>query len=271
MSSEPVLVEKQQPWDFHFVKSALDEINQLSEVESLEDPEEFPFRSKYAARELLEDLKKKLNAFLDSDPHFVDAINEAAAVVASSSADPRDHGESQSQQTRVEIVTPEDIHFDDNIDGESTVDAKLSPSEEPFLTQSNNSNSSISQFSDLSNVDIFLKYVEAKLGLNFIECEETSSGEEHLTCALNNLTARYETSSPSTAFVHMYLLNHLGILQAARRENEKAATFLHQSEATYETYKAKHSAAPLFPTDLLSSFKGRPTSIICLRFCFKVK
>ncbi|XP_067950106.1 KIF-binding protein-like [Watersipora subatra] len=218
-----------QDWDFSYVKPSLAEITRLTEVDSLNDPEELPFKSKYAAREVLETLKKKLCSFLESYPSDEELVNID------------------------EAISPEDVELCD-----------LTSSVERDENDDNLNKSQIRQpqqqlrtpHSDVDRVEIFLRYIQGKLGFNYIDCEETSSGEEHLNQALGNIVTKFSTSSPWTAYIHMYLLNQLGILQATRRQNEKASKFLHNAEATYASYKSNHSEAPSFPTDLLSPFMG---------------
>lgn len=208
---------------FSNLKEILDKIAQLNDVESANDPEDQPYKSKYAARELLEAVRKQCDNFIESSSQ--QAQQSTTLSNAGSDDDP---------------VSPESIQL--SCGDSSEEQTSLSSTDVP-LTGS-------------ARVEIFLYYIEGRLGLNYIECEETSSGEEHLQRALKCLVTKFDPSSPIAAYVHMYLLNQLGILQATRRQNEKAAKVLHQAEATYEAYKSKHSEAPYFPSDLLTVFKG---------------
>lgn len=189
-------------FDYMFIKESFEQIEQLLEEES---PEENPYKHKYAAREILETVKKYLNGHLDS--YTVD------------------EGDGPS------CVSAEDIQmeFDGNHEGSS-------------LT-----------FTEIQKVELFLRFVEGKLGANYIDCEETSSGEEHLTNALLSIEEKYPQLLPQTVMLTMTLLNQLGILHATRRQNDKAVSVLKKSENHYEQYKQDHSIAPISPFDLIAT------------------
>ena len=219
---------------FSNLKEILDKIAQLNDVESANDPEDQPYKSKYAARELLETVRKQCDNFIES-----------------SSQQQQQQAQQTENQTNVSTTLSNAASDDDPVSPESIQLSCGDSSEE----QTSLGSPDIT-LTDSARVEIFLYYIEGRLGLNYIECEETSSGEEHLQRALKCLLTKFDPSSPIAAYVHMYLLNQLGILQATRRQNEKAAKVLHQAEATYEAYKSKHSEAPYFPSDLLTVFKG---------------
>lgn len=222
--------------DLSYVKASLDEITQLTDVESLNDPEELPFKSKYAAREVLENLRKMLDTVVENG-------------VGLSDTNP---------------VTLEDV---DLIDNETSPDITADSSQSNALKNAPQlSTQCRSPCSNIDRVEVFLMYIDGKLASNYIECEETSSGEEHLNRALKDLVSKFATNHSWTAYVHMYLLNQLGILRAARRESEKASLCLHDAEATYANYRTKQSEAPMFPTDLLAPFKGKFQNEIVLLF-----
>lgn len=222
---------------FSNLKEVLDKIAQLNDVDSVNDPEDQPYKSKYAARELLETVRKQCDNFIESSSQHHQS-SESETVNSQSKLNPSTTDQNVSaNNSSCEPVSPDAIQLDCD-DSASLSQAKLT---------------------QCSRVEIFLHYIEGRLGLNYIECEETSSGEEHLQRALKSLVAKHDPSSPIAAYVHMYLLNQIGILQATRRQNEKASKVLHQAEDTYETYKNKHSEAPYFPSDLLTVFKGKFT------------
>ena len=225
---------------FSNLKEILDKIAQLNDVESANDPEDQPYKSKYAARELLEAVRKQCDNFIESSSQQQQQQQQAQQT------------ENQTvSQTNVSTTLSNAGSDDDPVSPESIQLSCGDSSEEQTSLSSNDV-----PLTGSARVEIFLYYIEGRLGLNYIECEETSSGEEHLQRALKCLVTKFDPSSPIAAYVHMYLLNQLGILQATRRQNEKAAKVLHQAEATYETYKSKHSEAPYFPSDLLTVFKG---------------
>lgn len=222
------------PLNFSGIKEKLDQIGQLNDVESANDPEDQPFKSKYAARELLEDLRKQLDNFIESSSSSaassVEVSSSEAHLQSPSTLAPRD------SNATGDVVSPDAVQID--CDDENTEQVK------------------VQQLTPVFRVEIFLRYIEGRLGLNYIECEETGSGEEHLQRALRLLVTKYDVTSPAVSHVHMFLLNQIGILQAARRQIEKATEILHQAEATYSAYKEKHSEAPMSPSDLISSLEG---------------
>lgn len=218
--------------NFGFVKLALEQIHQLTDVDSLDDPEDDPFKSKYKARELLESLRKKLDVFIELNSNDTD---DAGCV----------------------------SNLNSNASGDHTILAHNFAKDHDDLSLENiDINCEDESFDSLSStkrVQIFLRYIEGKLGMNFIECEETSSGEDHISRALQGLNSKFNVSTPWTVYVHLYLLNQLGILHAARRNNEKASEVLHQAECVYVTYKTEHATAPFHPNDLIASLNGIST------------
>lgn len=188
------------------IKERLNEIDNLLEVE---DPEDEPYKSRYAAREILELLKKKLNDYVDS-------------------CRPTETGEGGDQDDQSSLSI-------DRIQLEFSGDTILV---------------------ERHKAELFLMYIESRLGANYIECEETSSGEEHLNNALAALKNRFPNSASHTVMLNMILLNQLGILHATRRQNEKAVAVLRKADNFYEVYKREQSDAPLSPTDLLAAQSG---------------
>lgn len=225
-------------WDFSYVKPTLDDITQLIEIDSPNDPEDLPFKSKYAAREKFEFLKKKFDSFIESHGN-VDSEDHEPAI---SLEDINLTADGSNDLTDVNNTNG------DKADGGTAV-ASVTAKQQVLGSRSPCSN--------IDRVELFLKYIEGRLGANYIDCEETSSGEDHLNQALQKLVSKFDTSSSWAAYIHMYLLNQLGILHAARRNNDKALQCLHEAEATSEVYKSKHSEAPLCPTDLLAPFHGK--------------
>lgn len=227
-------------WDLSYVKSSLDTITQLNDIDSLNDPEDLPFKSKYAAREHLEELRKRLKTLIESQ------FSEAPVSSHSEEASPPTSCDDAAE------VSPENINLELDI---SMLNMSHNNTQaDDVLNSSTGTKTCV--VSNFDRLEIFLRYIEGKLGLNYVECEETSSGEEHLSQALKSLTSKYDFTSPAAVHVYKFLLNQLGILHATRRSTEKAADALHKAEKVYDNYKANHSEAPSFPTDLLAPFKG---------------
>lgn len=222
--------ERSATLDIKFIKESLDRVVHLNDVESQDDPEDNPYKSKYAAREIMQEMRTQLKKYLDL----------ALADI--------DNTESHSL---------------------AETDGEVSESigtEEGAAAAPCSSNIDVNQvqlsFEDLyvshqQKVELFLRFLEGKLGTNFIECDETSSGEEHISQALYKIEKSFKSAEPASAYVVQFLLNQLGILYAARRQNERAETQLHKAESVYNDYKKQYTTAPLSPTDLLVGFPGR--------------
>ncbi|XP_053172804.1 KIF-binding protein [Scomber japonicus] len=91
--------------------------------------------------------------------------------------------------------------------------------------------------------------VEYYLGVNHVDTEELSAGQEHLMNCMK-LLERYNVSSVNVSlFIHVR--NQLGILWAGRDETETAQGFLETAEAIYQRYM-KEDGTP--PTDMTEYF-----------------
>ncbi|XP_042264154.1 KIF-binding protein [Thunnus albacares] len=91
--------------------------------------------------------------------------------------------------------------------------------------------------------------VEYYLGVNHVDTEELSAGQEHLMNCIK-LLERYRVSSENVSlFIHVR--NQLGILWAGRDETETAQGFLETAEAIYQRYM-KEDGSP--PTDMTEYF-----------------
>ncbi|KAM7406252.1 hypothetical protein PAMP_000640 [Pampus punctatissimus] len=91
--------------------------------------------------------------------------------------------------------------------------------------------------------------VEYYLGVNHVDTEELSAGQEHLMNCIK-LLERYRVSSENVSlFIHVR--NQLGILWAGRDETETAQGFLETAEAIYQQYM-KEDGSP--PTDMTEYF-----------------
>ncbi|KAM6943024.1 KIF-binding protein [Xenentodon cancila] len=91
--------------------------------------------------------------------------------------------------------------------------------------------------------------VEYYLGVNHIDTEELSAGQEHLMNCLK-LLERCRVSSENVSLV-IHVRNQLGILWAGRDETEMAQGFLETAESIYQRYM-KEDGTP--PTDMTEYF-----------------
>uniref|UniRef100_A0A668AXN9 KIF-binding protein n=1 Tax=Myripristis murdjan TaxID=586833 RepID=A0A668AXN9_9TELE len=76
--------------------------------------------------------------------------------------------------------------------------------------------------------------VEYYLGVNHIETEELSAGQEHLMNCMKQLEKCSVSSENVSLYIHVR--NQLGILWAGRDETEKAQGFLETAESIYQRY-----------------------------------
>ncbi|XP_074469242.1 KIF-binding protein [Sebastes fasciatus] len=183
----------------------------LTVVESRNDPENDPFRSKYKARELLREIYCSLKSF---------EAGEGEEESGSSSS-----GESGEQRPVAE--PPEDGQREDGLFGQG-------------------------DFSGDSPAGLRaakLGAVEYYLGVNHIDTEELSAGQEHLMNCMK-LLERCGVSTENVSLLN-HVRNQLGILWAERDEMETAQGFLETAESTYQRYM-KEDGSP--PTDMTEYF-----------------
>ncbi|XP_063333255.1 KIF-binding protein [Pelmatolapia mariae] len=176
----------------------------LTEIESRNDPENDPFRSKYKARELLREIYCSLKNF------------EAGE------GEEEGGGESGDQRPTEQPVDGqrEDL-FGQGFSGDSPAGLRAAR----------------------------LGAVEYYLGVNHVDTEELSAGQEHLMNCMK-LLERCRVSSPNVSlFIHVR--NQLGILWAGRDETETAQGFLETAESIYQRYM-KEDGSP--PTDMTEYF-----------------
>ncbi|XP_002737383.1 KIF-binding protein-like [Saccoglossus kowalevskii] len=108
---------------------------------------------------------------------------------------------------------------------------------------------------EIDDVKFMLATLEYQLGLNFIECEELSSGEEHLNkCLLLLKDNKANTKCISTVLAS---LNQLGILWSARSEFEKSFKFFQSAESLYKDYCHNSDTAPYSLNELFLSDDDR--------------
>uniref|UniRef100_A0AC11BBW8 Kinesin family binding protein n=1 Tax=Ovis aries TaxID=9940 RepID=A0AC11BBW8_SHEEP len=89
--------------------------------------------------------------------------------------------------------------------------------------------------------------IEFHLGVNHIDTEELSAGEEHLVKCLR-LLRKYRLSHDCVS-LYIQAQNNLGILWSEREEIETAQAYLESSEALYNQYMKEIGSPPLDPTE----------------------
>uniref|UniRef100_A0A2K6LY69 KIF-binding protein n=1 Tax=Rhinopithecus bieti TaxID=61621 RepID=A0A2K6LY69_RHIBE len=167
----------------------------LSRVELQKNPEKEPYKSKYSARALLEEVK----ALLGPAPEDEDERPEAEDGPGAG-----DH----ALGLPAEVVEPE---------------------------------------GPVAQRAVRLAVIEFHLGVNHIDTEELSAGEEHLVKCLR-LLRRYRLSHDCIS-LYIQAQNNLGILWSEREEIETAQAYLESSEALYTQYMKEVGCPPLDPTE----------------------
>ena len=98
---------------------------------------------------------------------------------------------------------------------------------------------------------LFLESVlDLKLGMNYADTEEKSTGEERLSCCLSALDAHCYRAE--ACCVVQTALNHAGILNCERSELQKGLEFLQRAESLYRDFFDKVGGAPWTVNDLFS-------------------
>ncbi|KAJ8013708.1 hypothetical protein DPEC_G00032590 [Dallia pectoralis] len=98
--------------------------------------------------------------------------------------------------------------------------------------------------------------VEYYLGVNHVETEELSAGEEHLMNCMKLLQKCCISRDNVSLFIQVR--NQLGILWAGRDETEKAQEFLENAEAMYRRYMKEDGHPPM---DLAEFFMAQEDSL----------
>ncbi|XP_006105396.1 KIF1-binding protein, partial [Myotis lucifugus] len=169
----------------------------LSRVELHKNPEKEPYKSKYGARVLLEEVRALLGPA------------------------PEDEDEDERPQAE------DDVGAGDSAPG---LLAELVAVEGPVAQGA-----------------VRLAVIEFHLGLNHLDTEELSAGEEHLMKCLR-LVRRYRLA-PECVSLYIQAQNNLGILWSEREEIETAQAYLDSSEALYLQYMKEIGSPPLDPTE----------------------
>uniref|UniRef100_A0A665URQ7 KIF-binding protein n=1 Tax=Echeneis naucrates TaxID=173247 RepID=A0A665URQ7_ECHNA len=156
----------------------------LTDVESKNDPDNDPFRSKYKARELLREIYCSLKSF--------------------------EAGETEEDSDQRPEEQPVDGQPDEGIcrgfSGDSRDGLRAAK----------------------------LGVVEYYLGINHVETEELSAGQEHLMNCIKQLEKCRVSSENVSLFIHVR--NQLGIIWAGRDETDTAQGFLETAESIYQRY-----------------------------------
>ncbi|KAM4592283.1 KIF-binding protein [Odontesthes bonariensis] len=178
----------------------------LTEIQSRNDQENDPFRSKYKARELLREIYCSLKSFEAGDGEENTA------------------GEGSNQRPT-----------------EQPVDGQL---EDAFAQGFSGDSPAGMRAAKLGAVEYYL-------GVNHIDTEELSAGQEHLMNCMKLLERCKVSSENVSLFIHVR--NQLGILWAGRDETETAQGFLETAESIYQRYM-KEDGSP--PTDMTEYFSA---------------
>ncbi|KAM9409233.1 KIF-binding protein [Pholidichthys leucotaenia] len=186
--------------DWRAICDKFTNIQNLTEIDSRNDSENDPFRSKYKARDILREIYCSLKSLEAGD------------------------GEEESGERR--------------------------PTEEPLDGQTEDGfGQGFPGDSPAGLRAARLGVVEYYLGVNHVDTEELSAGQEHLMNSMK-LLERCSVSSENVSLI-IHVRNQLGILWAGRDETEKAQGFLETAESIYQRYM-KEDGSP--PTDMTEYF-----------------
>uniref|UniRef100_A0A1A8Q8G1 KIF-binding protein n=1 Tax=Nothobranchius rachovii TaxID=451742 RepID=A0A1A8Q8G1_9TELE len=180
----------------------------LTEVESRNDPENDPFRSKYKARELLREIYCSLKSLEAGD--------------GEQDADGGESGDQLPTEQPVDDQKEEGL-FSRGFSGDSPAGKRAAK----------------------------LGAVEYFLGVNHVDTEELSAGQEHLMNCMKLLERCGVSSENVSLFINVR--NQLGILWAGRDETEMAQEYLEKAESIYQRYM-KEDGTP--PTDMTEYFSA---------------
>uniref|UniRef100_A0A1A8G3E0 KIF-binding protein n=1 Tax=Nothobranchius korthausae TaxID=1143690 RepID=A0A1A8G3E0_9TELE len=180
----------------------------LTEVESRNDPENDPFRSKYKARELLREIYCSLKSLEAGD--------------GEQDTDGGEGGDQLPTEQPVDDQKEEGV-FSRGFSGDSPAGKRAAK----------------------------LGAVEYFLGVNHVDTEELSAGQEHLMNCMKLLERCGVSSENVSLFINVR--NQLGILWAGRDETEMAQEYLEKAESIYQRYM-KEDGTP--PTDMTEYFSA---------------
>ena len=101
------------------------------------------------------------------------------------------------------------------------------------------------------NTTYLFAALDLKLGLNYIETEEKTTGEEHLKQCLTRLESN--KSDTKASGIVQEALNQLGLLYSERRDAEKSLDYLLEAEILYKKYCETVGGAPWMVNDVFCS------------------
>ncbi|XP_071760967.2 KIF-binding protein [Centroberyx gerrardi] len=99
--------------------------------------------------------------------------------------------------------------------------------------------------------------VEYYLGVNHVETEELSAGQEHLMNCMKLIEKCSVSSENVSLFIHVR--NQLGILWAGRDETEEAQGFLETAESIYLRYMKEEGSPPTDMAEYFTTEENLPT------------
>ena len=97
---------------------------------------------------------------------------------------------------------------------------------------------------------ILLAALEYELGINFVETEEVTTGEDHFESSLNYLKGCKELS-PLAVSLLIAIKCQIGIIWSNRSDHKKSLSYFQEAETLFEEYKANTGIAPLHYKDLV--------------------
>ncbi|KAF3832527.1 hypothetical protein F7725_026192 [Dissostichus mawsoni] len=192
----------------------------LTVVESQNDPDNDPFRSKYKARELLREIYCSLKSFEAGE-------GEEETGESGETGETGESGEQLPVEAPVDGQTEE--AFSQGFCGDSPAGLRAAK----------------------------LGAVEYYLGVNHVDTEELSAGQEHLMTCMKLLGKCRVSSENVSLFIHAR--NQLGILWAGRDETETAQGFLETAESIYQRYMKEDGSPPTDMADYFSTEENQLT------------
>lgn len=102
------------------------------------------------------------------------------------------------------------------------------------------------------NAKVLLAALEYELGVNCVETEEVTTGEEHLQSSLNYLDSSSSSQfSSSQVSLFIAIKCQIGIIWSNRSDHTKSLSLFQEAEHAFEEYKASVGVAPMFYKDIL--------------------
>ena len=102
--------------------------------------------------------------------------------------------------------------------------------------------------------------LDLRLGVNFIETEELSTGEERLAKCVEALEKHRLNGLASTTLQNA--LNQLGILWASRRRPTQALSYLEKAQSLYKDFKHEVGNSPSMPDEMCAPVNEEDSTIM---------